>query len=341
MEEYDDDYKVLFGIFDSSVNVVSADDLIGDGAVEENSNKFDTNGFVSNSNDVKMVDSKYDFVIKNDGGVYIRNVIKLLTSKLNRDISVDELFCALIVNSDITKEWLVDWLKVREIDNIIYDSDIVVKITRDEFLECVKELKRENNYNRTSFVEYYNSKLFKKCKTMKEYFNKAITEDEVDYYEHLYSEQIKKIYTTRLEEYKNYDSSYIQEIENININIEGKENEQFFKNKKFEKETITKCIEIYKNAHNQTNPTYDDLVQMCNDVMFKKVVEGIITPSDYERIKTNKKQIQYYIRLYELDGFIRKMDYKSIKERTQGGLFDLDYMNDFFGLTTDLTRNKT
>ena len=260
MEEYDDDYKVLFGIFDSSVNVVSADDLIGDGAVEENSNKFDTNEFVSNSNDVKMVDSKYDFVIKNDGCVYIRNVIKLLTNKLNRDISVDELFCALIVNSDITKEWLVDWLKVREIDNIIYDSDIVVKITRDEFLECVKELKRENNYNRTSFVEYYNSKLFKKCKTMKEYFNKAITEDEVDYYEHLYSEQIKKIYTTRLEEYKNYDSSYIQEIENININIEGKENEQFFKNKKFEKETITKCIEIYKNAHNQTNPTYDDLV---------------------------------------------------------------------------------
>ena len=64
---------------------------------------------------------------------------------------------------------------------------------------------------------------------MKEYFNKAITENEVDYYEHLYSEQLKKIYTTRLEEYKNYDSSYIQEIENININIEGKENEQFFK----------------------------------------------------------------------------------------------------------------
>ena len=257
MEEYDD-YKVLFGMFDSSVNVVSADDLIGDGAVEENSNKFDTNGFVSNSNDVKMVDSKYDFVIKNDGGVYIRNVIKLLTSKLNRDISVDELFCALIVNSDITKEWLVDWLKVREIDNIIYDSDIVVKITRDEFLECAKELKRENNYNRTSFVEYYNSKLFKKCKTMKEYFNKAITEDEVDYYEHLYSEQLKKIYTTRLEEYKNYDSSYIQEIENINIDVKG--NKQFSRNKKFEKETITKCIEIYKNAHNQTNPTYDDLV---------------------------------------------------------------------------------
>ena len=197
MEEYDDDYKVLFGIFDSSVNVVQADDLISDGdtifdgAVEENSNKFDTNGFVSNSNDVKMVDSKYDFVIKNDGGVYIRNVIKLLTSKLNRDISVDELFCALIVNSDITKEWLVDWLKVREIDNIIYDSDIVVKITRDEFLECVKELKRENNYNRTSFVEYYNGKLFKECKTMEEYFNKAITEDEFDRYEHLYGETAK------------------------------------------------------------------------------------------------------------------------------------------------------
>ena len=114
----------------------------------------------------------------------------------------------------------------------------------------------------------------------------------------------------------------------------------FSKNKKFEKETITKCIEIYKNAHNQTNPTYDDLVQMCNDVMFKKVVEGVITPSDYERIKTNKKQIQYYIRLYELDDFIRKMDYKSIKKKTQGGLFDLDYMNDFFGLTTDPIRNK-
>ena len=262
MEEYDDDYKVLFGIFDSSVNVVSADDLIGDGAVEENSNKFDTNEFVSNSNDVKMVDSKYDFVIKNDGGVYIRNVIKLLTSKLNRDISVDELFCALIVNSDITKEWLVDWLKVREIDNIIYDSDIVVKITRDEFFECVKELKRENNYNRTSFVEYYNSKLFKECKTMKEYFNKAISEDEFDYYEHLYSEQLKKIYATRFEEYKNYDSFYIQEIENININIniEGEENNQFFKNKKFDKEAILKCIEIYKSIHEQNNPTYDDLV---------------------------------------------------------------------------------
>ena len=260
MEEYDD-YKVLFGMFDSSVNVVSVDDLFGDGkinldgAVEENSNEFD-----SNSNDVKIIDSKYDFVIKNDGGVYIRNVIKLLSSKLNRDISVDELFCALIVNSDITKEWLVDWLKVREIDNIIYDSDIVVKITRDEFFECVKELKRENNYNRTSFVEYYNNKLFKECKTMKEYFNKAISEDEFDYYEHLYSEQLKKIYATRFEEYKNYDSFYIQEIENININIEGKENEQFFKNKKFDKEAILKCIEIYKSIHEQNNPTYDDLV---------------------------------------------------------------------------------
>ena len=186
MEEYDD-YKVLFGMFDSSVNVVSVDDLFGDGkinldgAVEENSNEFD-----SNSTDVKMVDSKYDFVIKNDGGVYIRNVIKLLTSKLNRDISVDELFCALIVNSEITKEWLVDWLKAREIDNIIYDSEIDVKITRDEFLKCVKELKRKNNYNRTSFVEYYNGKLFKECKTMEEYFDKAITEDEFDRYEHLY-----------------------------------------------------------------------------------------------------------------------------------------------------------
>ena len=79
---------------------------------------------------------------------------------------------------------------------------------------------------------------------------------------------------------------------------------------------------------------------MCNDVMFKKVVEGIITPSDYERIKTNKKQIQYYIHLYELDGFIRKMDYKSIKERTQGGLFDFDHMNGLFGFTTDPTYKK-
>lgn len=153
----------------------------------KNCNKFD-----SNSNDVKMFDSKYDFVIKNDGGVYIRNVIKLLTNKLNRDISVDELFCALIVNSDITKEWLVNWLKSKEIDNnIIYDSEIDVKITRDEFLKCAKELKRKNNYNRTSFVEYYNSKLFKECKTMKEYFNKAITEDEFDRYEHLYGETAK------------------------------------------------------------------------------------------------------------------------------------------------------
>ena len=151
-----------------------------------NGNEFD-----SNSNDVKMFDSKYDFAIKNDGGIYIRNVIKLLTSKLNRDISVDELFCALIVNSDITKEWLVDWLKSRKNDNIIYDSVIDVKINRYEFLECVKELKRENNYNRTSFVEYYNSKLYKKCKTMKEYFNKAITEDEFDRYEHLYGETSK------------------------------------------------------------------------------------------------------------------------------------------------------
>ena len=192
MEEEYTDYKVLFDMFDSSVNVVQADDLIGDGdiildgAVEENGNEFE-----SDLNDVKKFDSKYDFVIKNDGGIYIRNVIKLLTNKLNRDISVDELFCALIVNSDITKEWLVDWLKVREIDNIIYDSDIVVKITRDEFFECVKELKRENNYNRTSFVEYYNGKLFKECKTMEEYFNKAITEDEFDRYEHLYGETAK------------------------------------------------------------------------------------------------------------------------------------------------------
>ena len=62
--------------------------------------------------------------------------------------------------------------------------------------------------------------------------------------------------------------------------------------------------------------------------MFKKVVEGIITPSDYERIKTNKAQLRYYIHLYELDDSIRKMDYKSIKERTQGGLFG--HMNGLF-----------
>ena len=58
--------------------------------------------------------------------------------------------------------------------------------------------------------------------------------------------------------------------------------------------------------------------------MFKKVVEGIITPSDYERIKTNKKQIQYYIRLYELDDFIRKMDYKSRKERMEEDVEDAE-----------------
>ena len=58
--------------------------------------------------------------------------------------------------------------------------------------------------------------------------------------------------------------------------------------------------------------------------MFKKVVEGIITPSEYERIKTNKKQIQYYIRLYELDDFIRKMDYKSRKERMEEDVEDAE-----------------
>lgn len=53
-------------------------------------------------------------------------------------------------------------------------------------------------------------------------------------------------------------------------------------------------------------------------------MEGIITPSEYERIKTNKKQIQYYIRLYELDDFIRKMDYKSIKERMEDDVEDAE-----------------
>ena len=158
---------------------IDVEDLFDDTFIEDaavkNGNKFD---------------SKYDSVIKNDGGVYIRNVIKLLTSKLNRDISVDELFCALIVNSDITKDWLVDWLKSRKIDNVIYDSDIDVKINRDEFLECVEKLKRENNYNRKSFVEFYNSKLFKQCKTVYDYFNKAIIEDEFGYYELLYLENI-------------------------------------------------------------------------------------------------------------------------------------------------------
>ena len=161
------------------------DDTFIEDAAVENGNEFD-----SNSNDVKIIDTKYDYVIKNDGGVYIRNVIKLLTSKLNRDISVDELFCALIVNSDITKDWLVEWLKSRKIDNVIYDRQIVVKITRDEFLECVKKLKHENNYSRTSFVECYNSKLFKECKTVYDYFNKAITEDDFCYYELLYLENI-------------------------------------------------------------------------------------------------------------------------------------------------------
>ena len=51
MEEDYIAYKVLFDMFDSSVNVVQADDLIGDadiildGAVEENGNEFDTNEF--------------------------------------------------------------------------------------------------------------------------------------------------------------------------------------------------------------------------------------------------------------------------------------------------------
>ena len=53
-------------------------------------------------------------------------------------------------------------------------------------------------------------------------------------------------------------------------------------------------------------------------------MEGIITPSEYERIKTNKKQIQYYIRLYELDDFIRKMDYKSRKERMEEDVEDAE-----------------
>ena len=35
---------------------------------------------------------------------------------------------------------------------------------------------------------------------------------------------------------------------------------------------------------------------------------------EYNEIKTNKKQIQYYVRLYELGGLIRKMGYKSIKD---------------------------
>ena len=53
-------------------------------------------------------------------------------------------------------------------------------------------------------------------------------------------------------------------------------------------------------------------------------MEGIITPSEYESIKTNKKQIQYYIRLYELDDFIRKMDYKSRKERMEEDVEDAE-----------------
>ena len=99
MEEEYTDYKVLFDMFDSSVNVVQADDLIGDGeiiledAVVEHGNEFDTNEFDSDLNDVKKFDLKYDYVIKNDGGIYIRNVIKLLTNKLNKKKKKDELTC--------------------------------------------------------------------------------------------------------------------------------------------------------------------------------------------------------------------------------------------------------
>ena len=53
-------------------------------------------------------------------------------------------------------------------------------------------------------------------------------------------------------------------------------------------------------------------------------MEGILTPFEYEIIKTNKKQIQYYIRLYELDDFIRKMDYKSRKERMDEDVEDAE-----------------
>ena len=88
---------------------------------------------------------------------------------------------------------------------------------------------------------------------------------------------------------------------------------KFFKSKKFDKEFLVNLISDYQKEHNE-NPTYDTIVDLCNTYLRKQIISNGGSREEYNEIKTNKKQIQYYVRLYELGGLIRKMGYNSIKD---------------------------
>ena len=111
----------------------------------------------------------------------------------------------------------------------------------------------------------------------------------------------------------NNNDTYIKTISGEMVDINRGSNKKFFKSKKFDKEFLVNLISDYQKEHND-NPTYDTIVDLCNTHLRKQIISNGGSREEYNEIKTNKKQIQYYVRLYELGGLIRKMGYKSIKD---------------------------
>ena len=109
------------------------------------------------------------------------------------------------------------------------------------------------------------------------------------------------------------NDTYIKTINGKMVDINKGSNKGFFKSKKFDKEFLINLISDYQKEHNEL-PTYDIIVDLCNTHLRKQIISNGGMREEYNEIRTNKKQIQYYVRLYELGGLIRKMDYKSRKD---------------------------
>ena len=114
-------------------------------------------------------------------------------------------------------------------------------------------------------------------------------------------------------EFNNNNDTYIKTISGRMVDINKGSYKKFFKSKKFDKEFLVNLISDYQKEHNE-NPTYDTIVDLCNTYLRKQIISNGGKREEYNDIRTNKKQIQYYVRLYDLGDLIRKMDYKSRKD---------------------------
>ena len=111
----------------------------------------------------------------------------------------------------------------------------------------------------------------------------------------------------------NNNDTYIKTISGRMVDINKGSYKKFFKSKKFDKEFLVSLISDYQKENNE-NPTYDTIVDLCNTYLRKQIISNGGKREEYNDIRTNKKQIQYYVRLYDLGDLIRKMDYKSRKD---------------------------